>query len=104
MANKSYIITLDKGGMLDTFDYAKFHQKLTTAQGVISWWHYLDSTYLLIVPDNVNSETITKFILSIAPNKHFFVAKIDLREHNGWLPKEAWDWINEWNNTLPYYR
>jgi len=102
MANKTYIVTLDKGGLLDTFNYVEFHKQLTTAEGIISWWHYLESTYLLIVPDSANSATITQFITSIAPKKHFFVAKIDLRDYNGWLPKEAWDWINEWNKTLLY--
>ncbi len=91
---KSYIVTFDKGGIIDTFDYTKFHEQLTNAQGLLSWWHYLPTTYILLVPNTSSASVIAQFILPIAPNKHFFVAKVDLRDYNGWLPKEAWDWIN----------
>ncbi len=99
---KSYIVTFDKGGILDTFDYAKFHEQLTNAKGLLSWWHYLPTSYILLVPDSSNSALITQFILPLAPNKHFFVAKVDLKDHNGWLPQEAWDWINKHTNLRDY--
>lgn len=95
MANKAYMITMDTSGLLDTFDYTKFHKRLTTAKGVISWWHYLQNTYIIIVGEKSNAATIGKFIMDNAPNKQFFVAKIDLADHYGLLPKDAWDWVNK---------
>lgn len=95
MANKAYMITLDNGRLLDTFDYAKFHKRLTSAKGVISWWHYLQSTYIIIVGEKSNAASIGKFIMDNAPKKHFFVTKIDLNDHYGLLPQDAWDWINK---------
>ncbi|MFN0190232.1 MAG: hypothetical protein ACKVQV_16155 [Bacteroidia bacterium] len=94
MANRAYMITMDKGGLLDTFDYTKFHKSLTCAKGVISWWHYLQSTYIIIVSEKSNAASVGKFIINNAPKKQFFVAKIDLNDHFGLLPKDAWDWIN----------
>lgn len=94
MERRAYIITFDKGGLIDTFDYNQFHERLTKAEGVISWWHYLQTTYILIVGANSNAATITNAIMEAMPNKHFFVSKLDLKDHNGWLPQEAWDWIN----------
>ena len=99
---KSYIVTFDKGGILDTFDYVDFHEKLTKVQGLISWWHYLETTYILIVPNSSSATIITQFLISIAPNKQFFISKVDLKDHGGWLPKEAWDWINTQKNSWGY--
>ena len=99
---KTYIVTFEKEGILDSFNYVSFHEKLTTAQGVISWWHYLGTTYILSVPDTATATSVTQYILAIAPNKKFFVAKVDLKDHGGWLPKEAWDWINNQTSSWGY--
>lgn len=102
MERKAYIITFDKGGLLDTFDYNKFHEQLTKADGVISWWHYLQTTYILIVGANSNATSITNTLLNIMPNKHFFVSKLDLKDHNGLLPKEAWEWTVQQSRNFNY--
>lgn len=94
MLKKSYIIIYDKGGIFDAFDYKKFHNTLTTAKGVNSWWHYIDNSYIIITDNNVTATNLSEFILHHLPNKHFFVSELNLKNHNGWLPKEAWDWIN----------
>jgi len=64
----------------------------------MSWWHYLESSYIIIVESNITATDICNFIQQLMPNKHFFVSELNLQNHNGWLPKEAWDWINKFNN------
>jgi hypothetical protein len=57
-----------------------------------SWWHYLGSTWL------VDSSLTAKGVWDhLAPrvDKNDFVLVIGVtRDYQGWLPKEAWDWIN----------
>jgi hypothetical protein len=96
MYNKAYIINFDKGGILDSFDYEKFHDNLTRAKGVINWWHYLESSYIIITATNVTATNVSDFVLQHMKDKHFLVAELNLKNHNGWLPKEAWDWINKY--------
>jgi len=96
--DKFYIITMDKGGFFDSFDSKKFHKELTTAQGIKAWWHYLESTYIVRVDFNVTAHNVTDFIRNIAPNKHFFTTEVKLDDYNGYLPKEAWDWIKSNKN------
>ncbi len=100
MYKKAYIINFDKGGVLDTFDYKMFHNTLTTAKGLISWWHYLECTYIIIVDQSINSQGISQFIRQIAPKKRFLVSELNLKDHDGWLSKEAWDWINKFSEQL----
>lgn len=94
MFRKAYILTYDKG-LLDNFSYKDFHNQLTTAKGVHNWWHYLDTTYIIIVDSTTTAKNITDFIMEKMPNKNFFVCEIKLTNHNGWLDQAAWDWINQ---------
>lgn len=95
MFRKAYILTFDKGGFLDGFDYTKFHNQLITAKGVYNWWHHLETTYILIVDFPITAKNITDFVLERMPKKKFFVCELVLSNHNGWLDPKAWDWINE---------
>lgn len=97
---KAYILTIEKsGGVFDSFNYETFHGTLTTAAGVVDWWHHLNGVYILIVNANSTALSITNYIMKIAPNKKFFVTHIDLKDHSGWLMPDAWTWINKYMNT-----
>ena len=91
---KAYILTFDRK-FLEPFNYKAFHDAVVGYDEIISWWHYLQSTYILIVDGGIEASDITQFVLSIAPGKNFFVCELSLSNHNGFLPKEAWEWINK---------
>ena len=58
-----------------------------------NWWHYLESTWLV-----QTHETAHDLWLRILPHIHDRdrVLIIEVRNNSdGWLPKEAWDWINQ---------
>jgi hypothetical protein len=93
MYNKAYILTFDRG-FLDGVDYVKFHNKLVSAKRVISWWHYLESTYIIIVDFSISPKHITDFVIQNLPQKKFFVCELKLDSHNGFLDPKAWEWIN----------
>jgi len=99
MYNKAYILTFDKGGFLEGYDYANFHNLLVTAKGIVNWWHHLECTYILIVNDEITAKNITDYVLTIMPKKKFFVCELVLRNHNGWLDPNAWEWINQQINN-----
>lgn len=57
------------------------------------WWHYLPHVWI------VNTE---KTADQLAHNLFPFIEKADrllvkrlAREHQGWLPREAWDWLED---------
>ena len=56
------------------------------------WWHYLESTW--IVNTVHSAHQFAQFLLPhIVSTDHLLVAKLS-GEHQGWLPKDAWDWLN----------
>lgn len=60
-----------------------------------SWWHYLNSTWLIYTPENVDVWQ-KKIRVAINSNDSFIVIDITRQNRNGWLPQKAWDWIKEY--------
>lgn len=70
-------------------DYTSLHNTLKTAS---SWWHYLDSTWLIKTEQPVDywSEKIRNVT---DRNDNFLIVDITHQSRQGWLPKKAWHWI-----------
>lgn len=68
------------------------------------WWHYLDFTWIIST-----NESADEFYSRIAP--HLSKADRELivefkrgAQYQGWLQKEAWDWIQQrLEPTIPTY-
>lgn len=58
-----------------------------------NWWHYLESTWLIYTPET--ADQLSKRLLNhIDENDRLLVINAT-RPHAGWLPQDAWDWINK---------
>lgn len=100
MFKRAYIINFEKGNPFDNFNYKDFHNTLTSAKGILDWWHYLETTYIVITEQNVLASDIGEFMRQIAPKKRLFICELNLRNHDGLLQKDAWDWINKYNMNI----
>jgi len=81
------IVTYDLNGPLN---YAPFYQ---TLMGLGPWWHHITSTWLVSTyrtPEQV-FEAIRPYILD---TDRILIAELGPR-YTGWLPKEAWQWIED---------
>lgn len=56
-------------------------------------WHYLGSTWLIDTGLNANG-IFKRLEAHLDSNDQMLVVGIT-RDYQGWLPKEAWDWINQ---------
>jgi len=62
----------------------------------LKWWHYIDTAW--IVQTNLTPDQFAhKLYPFIEKPDYLLVVRIH-SEHQGWLPKDAWDWLN----TLTY--
>ena len=77
-------------------DYDRFHDTLKR-QG--RWWHYLSSTWLLSTK-KTPQQIFDALEPHLGEDDRLFIAEIT-DNHQGWLPKKAWDWIERHGDTLP---
>ena len=89
-----YSIVINPTQPIDT---DRLHYIITTAIMVTDWWHYLPNMYL--VNTTLNAAQMTSTLQTQFPGLLFIVNKIDPTEYNGVLPKDAWDWIQKYNNS-----
>jgi hypothetical protein len=72
-------------------DYKQLYEVLKTAPG---WWHHLESTWILSTGDSISTWR-EKIRAAMDSNDSFIVVDITGRRRDGWLPKDAWDWLQK---------
>lgn len=80
------IVTYDLKGFQD---YSELFAKIRE-QG--PWWHYMTTTWLVDTTKSPQDVSVALRPL-MGPQDFLLVAEMG-RNYQGWLPKEAWDWIN----------
>jgi hypothetical protein len=73
-------------------DATTLHNVITSLPFAHQWWHYLGSAYILAT---VASALDIQSAINTQWKGFFIVAQIDAYNSGGWLPAEAWDWINQ---------
>ena len=72
-------------------DYTGLYSELQRSP--VGWWHYLESTGLIST-----TETLDELLFHIRPhiddNDSLLVIEV-MRNYQGWLLQEAWDWIGQ---------
>ena len=59
------------------------------------WWHYLASTWIIKSSTTLSAREISdRLVPHIDSNDYLLVIKIDTTDSQGWLPQDAWDWLN----------
>ena len=57
------------------------------------WWHYLESTWL--ADSSLSAEAVWQRIAPHVDKNDLFLICGLTRDYQGWLPKDAWEWIDE---------
>ena len=75
-------------------DYGKLREAIKKIAGN-GWWHYLDSTWL--VSTSMSAQQISDTLrATMDQNDGLLVIRVT-SEYNGWLPKEAWEWLHKYS-------
>lgn len=76
-------------------DYAGFHQDV---QALGPWFHYLKGVWLVDTQILV-ADISARLQVHITKVDYFLVMRVT-NPHQGWLPPDAWKWINERSASL----
>lgn len=77
-------------------DYASLYESIKTCGD--SWWHYLDSVWLIHSDTLSASQCYDRIRDNIDDNDNLFVVEITGKNRQGWLPSKAWEWIKKHDN------
>ena len=56
------------------------------------WWHFLDSTWI-VVTNETAGEIWQRLSTHVDKNDYLLIIEVT-NNAQGWLPKEAWEWIH----------
>ena len=74
-------------------DYSPLYKAITDSS--LRWWHYMDNVW--IVEANISADAYARKLFPyFTTNDRLLVVRITA-ESQGWLPKEAWDWLRSRN-------
>jgi hypothetical protein len=90
----------------EKINYAGFHNDFIKPQEVRKWWHYMESLYIIGTEWSAQmlSEHFTKTAQAHGIPQAHIVLEVNLRSRFGWLPKDAWDWIDKEAANIPLLR
>jgi hypothetical protein len=71
-------------------DYSPLYQAIKGNGS--KWWHYIDTAWIVQTVYSAD-QFAHKLYPHIEQADYLLVVKIT-RDHQGWMPKEAWDWLN----------
>lgn len=92
---RAYILVFDRD---DNIDYTKFHKELVALQEIETWWHYLQSSYILI--SKYSATRLNEVVTKLIPGKKILIVELNLKNRNGILPEKAWDWLKKYEQEL----
>lgn len=58
-----------------------------------TWWNYLERTWLIATNESAN-ELHKRIAIHLSAYDYWLIVRIR-DDYTGWLPKEAWDWIQQ---------
>ena len=61
------------------------------------WWHYLESVWIVYVENSTPQECYNHIHPYMDNNDNLFIVDITDKDFYGWLPKDAWRWLNDNN-------
>lgn len=92
----AYALMFDRD---DLTDFRQLHDRLVSLDCIKNWFHYIKSSYILI-SDKATANALDIEIRNILRERNYFIVAIDLKDSQGWLPKRAWNWIDNHSTSL----
>ena len=85
--NHMYLIVVDL--INTTHDYAHLYNAIKQFG---AWWHYLNNSWIVRTQQQLDLMVET-LRAHIAQGDHFMIVDISNMPRNGWMPRDAWEWL-----------
>lgn len=85
---KVYVVSYDLNTPGQNYD--NLYKELKNSS---SWWHFLDSTWLIKTTET-SSQLNNRIRKNLDDNDLLMIIRVT-KDYSGWLPKDAWKWMDE---------
>ena len=76
--------------------YSELYDRIKSIAGEGNWQHPLDSTWVIMIPDDIELDDLTKRLKDVMDSKDgVFVVDITEMPCQGWLPRSFWEWLDK---------
>ncbi|MFN4247591.1 MAG: hypothetical protein ACK4EY_07695 [Flavipsychrobacter sp.] len=96
MSRSAYILTFDRDNITN---YLDLHNGIVSIPEVITWFHYIKSSYILISSEP-DATLLNSKLLAVMGKKRYLLIEVDLSNRNGRLPRDAWEWLRKQSDKL----
>lgn len=92
---KLYIITYKTNSGFNSAIFHNYIKALHDKNWVSDWWHYTDNAYIVASNQTVQNlyDVSAKGMAGI---QYILIVEINVRNQQGWLPVEAWNWLKKY--------
>ena len=87
-------VEIERGSREFFLEKAKAHI-VKNKQMFESWWNYMPGIFIVVCPDSVTLNDINNYLLEFDKSNHYLVIHLEHMTMNGWLPRDAWDWLTK---------
>lgn len=78
-------------------DYSDFFVALRG--NALNWWHFIEQT--CVVSTQLDADSFARKLFPyLETTDSLLVTEIQAHQFQGWLPKSAWDWLNQVSTTI----
>ena len=89
MLGKKYLITCNLKTV--NWNYTGFYN---TVNSLGAWWHYIDHTWIIKNCPLTTQQIYEKLAPHLSQSDFILVVEIIPSNKHGWLPKDAWTWLD----------
>ena len=78
--------------------YDELYDAIKDTAGEGNWQHPMESLWVVAISDfsNKNTKSLYNALRQyIDDNDSLFISRIDNLDHQGWMPKNFWEWFKE---------
>ena len=88
-------VEIERGSREYFLEKAKAHIVKNT-QMFESWWNYMPGIFIVVCPGKITLNEINDYLLKFDKSNHYLVIHLEHTTMNGWLPRDAWDWLEKY--------
>ena len=89
-----YLVVYNPDSPTNKVMFHNYISKSLFPKYISDWWHYFDTSYLII--SSLNTNELYNIISPGIPKQFLLIIEVQPVSCQGWLPANAWKWLEKY--------